>query len=160
MATRSTSMGRLRAVSVVGVVLAVMTCATACGKAGVRFKEAAALSDCGQQLGIGGVSYAVNFTPGGVVEPNGIVELVTNCSVGAEVAISQPNFKVVGGIHTKDGAYQAVAIGFQGTPGPNGTLTVSQHGRRLGQMTLLSQYTAPSSGQPSFCDRLAHNCGK
>jgi hypothetical protein len=157
MATRSTSIRQRLAVC--GVAAAVMTCLTACGKAGQRFAEGPVLSDCEQQLGVAGESHPVLFTAGGVAEPNAVVELATNCDVGVEVAISQPDFKVVGGIHTKDGAYQAVAIDFQGTSGANGTLTVSQHGHRLGQMTLLSQYAPPSSGQPSFCDHLAHNCG-
>jgi hypothetical protein len=159
MATRAISTGRFRALGLLSVAAAMTVCATACGTAGARFKEQPTLSDCGQQLGVAGEFDTVNFTPGGVAEPNAVVELVTNCKVGVQVAITQPDFKVVGAINTKDGAYQSVAIKFEGTTGPNGTLTVSQHGRRLGRMTLLTRYAPPGSGQPSFCDHLANNCG-
>ena len=160
MATRPTSMERLRAVGPVGVAAAVMMCVTSCDKAGQRFMEGPALADCGQQIGVGGVAETVNFTPGGVAEPNAVIELVGNCDVGVQVAISGPNFKIVGAIHAKDGAYQAVGILFSGTTDQNGTLTVSQHGRRLGQMTLLSRWAPPSNGQPNFCDPLdPHNYG-
>ena len=160
MATRATSTGRLRAVGLLGVAAAVMMSATACDKAGQRFKEGGpALNDCGQQIYSGSTPQLVNFTPGGVAEPDAIIELVANCDVGVQLAFSDPNFKIGAAIHTKDGAYQAVAIGYHGASDSPGTLTVSQHGRRLGQMTLLTQYAPPSSGQPSFCDRLAHNCG-
>jgi hypothetical protein len=160
MATRSTSKGQVRAVSLVGLAAAVMMCVTACGKAGQRFKEGTALADCGQQIGSGSTPYLVNFTPGGVAEPDAVIELVANCDVGVQLATSDPNFEIQAAIHTKDGAYQAVAIGYSGAPGPTGALTVSQHGRRLGQMTLLTQYAPPSSGQPNFCDPLdPHNYG-
>ena len=159
MATRSGIRGQFRALALVGGAAAVLMCPTAC-HAGQRFMDAPALADCGQQIGVAGPSYPVNFTPGGVAEPNASIELVGNCDVGAQVAVSGPDFAIGGAIRTKDGAYQAVIITFRGAPGPTGTLTVSQHGRRLGQMTLLTQYVPPSSAQPNFCDPLdPHNYG-
>jgi hypothetical protein len=160
MATRSTGTGQFRAVGLLGVAAAVMMCATACDKGGQTFMEGPALADCGQQIGNSSIESTVNFTPGGVAEPNSVIELVGNCDVGVQVAISGPGFKAVGGITTKDGAYQAVAVSFGGSPGPNGTLTVSRHGRPVGQMTVLSRWIPPSSGQPNFCDPLdPHNYG-
>ncbi len=161
MATVSRCPRRFRAVGVMGVAATVTMFATGCDKAGQRFMEGPALADCGQQIGNSSIDSTVNFTPGGVVEPNSVIELVGNCDVGAQVAVSGTDFVVGAAIHTKDGAYQAVLISlFQGTPGANGILTVSQHGRRLGQMTVLGRWVPPSSGPPNFCDPLdPHNYG-
>ena len=106
--------------------------------------EGPALADCGQEIGVGGVADTVNFTPGGGRGANAVVELVGNCDVGVQVAISGPNFKIVGAIRTKDGAYQSSEPLFRSAD-QNGTLTVSQHGRRLGQMTVLS----PDGSRPA-----------
>jgi hypothetical protein len=150
-------MGRSGALGLVIVAATAMTFAAACSKADQQFMESRALADCGQAIGNGSIESVLNFTPGGVAEPNAVIELVANCDVGVQVAISGPNFKLEGGINTKDGAYQAVVTSFSGTTDQNGTLTVSQHGRRLGQMTLLSRWAPPSSGQPNFCDPLSPN---
>ncbi len=102
----------------------------------------------------------MDFIPGGVAEPDAVIELVGNCNDGAQVAVRGAGLTIGGAIHTKDGAYQAVVMTVHGAPGPNGTLTVSQHGRRLGQMTVLSQWVPPSSGAPNFCNPLdPHNYG-
>jgi hypothetical protein len=158
MATRSTGAQQARrAVSLVGVAATVMTLSTACGSSS-GYKDGPPYKACGQEIPNPAGAHLENFTPGGAVEPDAIVELIASCGVGAQVAISAHDFVIVDAIHTKDGAYQAVKLEFQGATGPAGTLTVSQHGRRLGQMTLLTQYAAPSSGQPSFCDPLPHTC--
>jgi hypothetical protein len=147
----------LRAVSLVGVAAAVMTFGTACASSS-GYKDGPAYKDCGQEIPNPAGGNLEDFSPDGSVEPDAIVELVASCSVGAQVAISPREFVIVDAIHTKDGAYQAVKIEFHAAPGQAGTLTVSQQGRRLGQMTLLTQYVAPNSGEPSFCDPLPHDC--
>ena len=157
MATVSRCPRRFRAVGVMGVAATVTMFATGCDKAGQRFMEGPALADCGQQIGNSSIESAMNFVPGGVAEPDSVIELVGNCDIGAQVTISGPGFRVMGGITTKDGAYQAVAVSFNGSPGPNGVLTVTQHGRRLGQMTVLSRWVPPSSAEPHFCDLLDPN---
>ena len=154
METRSIRMRRLRAVVLMGVAGVAVIAAAACGNGGERSVESPALSDCGQRIGVAGESDLVNFSPGAVAEPDAVIELVANCEVGVQVAISGPDFNIRGAIRSKDGAYQAVAVLFSGATGPNGTLTVSQHGRRLGQMTLLSQWVPPRAGPLSFCDPL------
>ena len=117
MATRSTSMGRSRAVCLVAVAAAVlMWCPPRAVRQAQRFMDGPALCDCGRQIGVAGAFLPVKFTPGGFAEPNASIELVANCDVGVQVAISDPAFTIAGAIHTKDGAYQAVQSTFGARP--------------------------------------------
>jgi hypothetical protein len=123
----------LRIVSQVGVVTAALTLVAGCGASG--YKEGSYRA-CGQNLADPAGLPVVRFSPGGSVSPNSIVQFVANCdSIGVQVAVSPPGSVTVERIHTDDGGNFAVEFTFQG---PARTLIVSEHGRKLGQMALLT----------------------